>query len=211
MALAKLTDSAVAALLDHLFGATNMTRPATFYLALTSAGVELTGNGYARVAITNNTTNFANTSSRQKLLQVAQAFAAATANWSTVDGWALYDASTNGTAWVSGDMADLPVLAIGDASADTLTSSSHGFTVNQAVRVEAPTGQSLPAGLSASTSYYVVNPTTNTFQLSATQGGSAIDLTVAGAAWVALWYGKSGIAQTDVVQFPANAVKIKIS
>jgi hypothetical protein len=211
MSLAKLTDSAVAALLDKLFGNTDFTPPATFYIALTSGGTELSGSGYARVAVTNNTTNFANTASRQKLLQQIESFAAATANWSNVDGWALYDASTNGTAWVSGDTADLPILCIGDASADTLTSSSHGLTANQAVRVEAPTGGTLPTGLAASTTYYVINPTTNTFQLSATQGGSAIDLTAAGLAWVALWYGKTGIVQTDVVQFPANTIKIKIS
>jgi hypothetical protein len=33
------------------------------------------------------------------------------------------------------------------------------------------------AGLSASTDYYVISPSTNTFKLSATSGGSEIDFT----------------------------------
>lgn len=208
MSFPKLSDSAVATLLDSMFGSGS---PATLYIALTSGGVELSGSGYARLAITNNSTNFPATSSRLKQLHVAAAFAAATANWSNVDGWAVYSVATNGTAIISGDTVGLPVEALGDASADTLTSSSHPFTANQAVRVEAPTGLSLPTPLAAATTYYVVTPTTNNFQVSATQGGAAIDITAAGVALVGLWYGKTGIVQTDVVQIPADAISVKIS
>ena len=51
--------------LGHLFGGTTYAPPATWYVGLFSAaptdstaGTELTGGGYARAAVTNNTTNF---------------------------------------------------------------------------------------------------------------------------------------------------------
>jgi hypothetical protein len=37
--------------------------------------------------------------------------------------------------------------------------------------------ESLPAGLAATTIYYVVGSTTNTFQVSLTSGGAAVDIT----------------------------------
>src|SRR4051812_12603217 len=51
---------------DLMFGATAFTPPVTYYLALFTTppneagvgGVEVTGGGYARKAITNNKTNF---------------------------------------------------------------------------------------------------------------------------------------------------------
>ena len=50
--------------LGLIFGNTAYSVPATYYLAAFSTtptdqgGTELSGNGYARVSITNNTTNF---------------------------------------------------------------------------------------------------------------------------------------------------------
>ena len=211
MSAPTLTDYAVAALLDHFFGATVKTAPVTFYVKLMSAGVELTGNGYARLAITNNTTNFPNTAARLKALAVAAAFAAATGAWSSVDGWELMDASSGGNAWLSGDTQDFAKLCRGAATGDTLTFASHGFSDGTAVRVEAPTGHSLPTGLAVSTTYYVVSTATNTFQLAATSGGAAIDLTADGLALVAAWYGKTGIVATDVYQLPVSGIKVKIA
>ena len=69
------TTYAVGKILDLFFGNTTATPPATWYIALTSSGTELSGNGYARLAVTNNTTNFANTASRLKLLQTLAQFA----------------------------------------------------------------------------------------------------------------------------------------
>jgi len=64
------------------------------------------------------------------------------------------------------------------ASADTITIPLHGFAANDRVMVATTGG--LPAGLSASTAYYVIVVDVNTIKLSATSGGSAIDLTTAG-------------------------------
>ena len=59
-----------------------------------------------------------------------------------------------------------------------LTSNAHGLTVNESVLLT--TSGSLPGGLSIATVYYVINPTTNTFKLSATQGGAPVVLSANG-------------------------------
>lgn len=59
------------------------------------------------------------------------------------------------------------------ASPGVITWTGHGFSNGQAVAFT--TTGALPTGLSANTTYYVVNATTNTFQVSATVGGAAIN------------------------------------
>lgn len=60
----------------------------------------------------------------------------------------------------------------------TFAINSHGYTLNQTVQLDADnpsTANGIPAGLAPPpTKYYIVNPTTNTFQLSATPSGSPI-------------------------------------
>lgn len=59
------------------------------------------------------------------------------------------------------------------ASPGVVILNGHGFPANAPV-VLSTTG-ALPTGLAAATTHYVTSPTTNTFQLSATKGGSAIN------------------------------------
>lgn len=63
------------------------------------------------------------------------------------------------------------------ALTDTFTSYAHGYANTNQVRLIGP---SLPTGISQSTTYYVVTSATDTFQLSLTQGGAAINLTADG-------------------------------
>ena len=60
-----------------------------------------------------------------------------------------------------------------DASANTLTISGHGLTDNVFVTF---TG-TVPDGITAGLNYYVINDETNTFSVSTTLGGSAVDIT----------------------------------
>ncbi|HNP73851.1 MAG TPA: hypothetical protein PKK15_22235 [Kouleothrix sp.] len=60
------------------------------------------------------------------------------------------------------------------ASADTITKAAHGLSNGAQVVFQSIT---TTTGFSTFTRYYVVGATTNTFQISATYGGSAIDLT----------------------------------
>lgn len=65
------------------------------------------------------------------------------------------------------------------AVSNELSVTGHGYTTNQPVTVR-NTGGGLPAGLSANTYYYVIYVDANTFKLSTTVNGAAIDLTTAG-------------------------------
>ncbi len=64
------------------------------------------------------------------------------------------------------------------ATSDVVTLAQHGYSDTQRVRVFS-TG-TLPAGLSADTDYYVINAAGNTFKLSTSSGGSAVDITDTG-------------------------------
>jgi len=90
-------------LVGHVIGNTQYTAPATLYVALFSAspgdgdtGTELTGNGYARVAVTNNLTNWSNTVSGQRSNAVAISFPQATADWLPAVSFGVYDAASAG-------------------------------------------------------------------------------------------------------------------
>ena len=117
-------------LLDHVFGAAAYTAPATLYAALytatpsdTGGGTEVTGGSYARVAVTNNATNFPAASAGAKANGTAITFPSPTANWGVVVAFALLDAASAGNflCWGAitpnktvnnGDPA--PSFAIGD-------------------------------------------------------------------------------------------------
>ena len=58
------------------------------------------------------------------------------------------------------------------ATPGVVTLASHGLAAN--TRVVLNTTGALPSGLLTNTTYFVVSPTTNTFELSLTSGGSAI-------------------------------------
>lgn len=71
------------------------------------------------------------------------------------------------------------------AAADTITCPGHGFTDDSRVMFFAHEDAALPTGLTEGTRYFVINSTTDTFQVSATQGGAAVDITAAGFGSVA--------------------------
>jgi hypothetical protein len=65
-------------------------------------------------------------------------------------------------------------------TSNTIQSAANGLANAMQVVLNSLLGESLPTGLSANTRYYVVGATTDTFQLSLTEGGAAIDITAQG-------------------------------
>lgn len=65
------------------------------------------------------------------------------------------------------------------ASTDRVNKTAHGLTNNQTIQLRS--GFTGGTGLTAGTTYYVVNATTNDFQVSLTNGGAAVDITVDGS------------------------------
>ncbi len=69
------------------------------------------------------------------------------------------------------------------------------YSANQTVVVFPTAGSTLPSGLTAGTVYYVKSPSSDSFSLSASSGGSAISLSADG----------SGIVQAITVETFAGA------
>lgn len=80
----------------------------------------------------------------------------------------------------SGSLVNQGRPAIASATSDAITIDSHGLDDGDIVRVRAEVGGNLPGGLAPATNYFIVSAGESTFQLSATEGGSAIDITANG-------------------------------
>lgn len=94
-----------------------------------------------------------------------------------------WDALTNGTflgyAPINGGAVD-GVGVVEETSTDTILSPAHGLSDNDRVTTLGPVGESTPSGLDELTIYHVVNSTVDTFQVSLTQGGGAVDILTTG-------------------------------
>jgi hypothetical protein len=89
--------------LNARFGGGTYTKPATVYVALFLAapnvaggGTEVAGGSYARVAVTNDATNFPDAVAGVKSNAAAIAFPSATSAWGVITHGAVFDALTGG-------------------------------------------------------------------------------------------------------------------
>ncbi len=119
--------------LDHVFGATTYTPPATLYMAATTSaptdsagGTEPSGNNYSRLAVTNNTTNFPNASGGAKSNGTVFTWATASGSWGNIIGVDIYDASSGGNRLGYSDVAS---TAIGANDALTIPAGDLDFTL----------------------------------------------------------------------------------
>jgi hypothetical protein len=127
------TDALEQRILDHLFkgGASPaLTALSTVYVALyttvpsdSSAGVEVTGSSYARVAVPS--ANWTRTAS-QIANNVEIAFPAVTGSAYTVVGWACLDAASSGNMLYWGDCSST-VMNVGDVP----RFAANALTVNE--------------------------------------------------------------------------------
>lgn len=184
-----LVDATELAIVNELFGGTAFSADATLYGALFttvpaddgSGGVEANYTSYARVSVTNNTTNFP--SANPKLNGTAVNFPQATGNQSgTIKALGWFTASSGGTLRAIARLVDQVVpMFVGLDTGDIIWAPGHSFTNGVQVVLWAPAGTTLPAGLSADTPYFVISASGDSFQLSLTSGGSAIAITANGS------------------------------
>jgi hypothetical protein len=143
--------------------------------AYTDLGVtETSGGSYARQSIT---WAAAASGARANSAQITIPIAAGV----TIQAVGVWDALTGGASqgfWQIG--STINGVGTATASTDTIASFAHGLANTDRVFVAAPAGSSLPTGLSATTLYFVVGAATDTFQLSLTSGGAAVDITANG-------------------------------
>ena len=118
--MGSLTDSAENAVLNALMNAAALGAPATWYIAAFTAtpsdaagGTEATGGGYARVAVTANTTNFPSASGGALANGTAIDFPQASGSQGTITAAAGMSASSGGTMWWWDDFTGV-AIATGD-------------------------------------------------------------------------------------------------
>lgn len=99
------------ALLDHVLGGGDYSRPATVYIALfteaptdVGGGVEVSGGSYARKAVVNNATNFPAAEDGAKVNGTVIEFVTATADWGLCVAFAILDALSDGNFLYWGDL-----------------------------------------------------------------------------------------------------------
>jgi len=94
-------------ILDKNFGATAYTEPTTYYFGLSTTTIQIDGTGatepsggaYARVALTNNKTNWGTASNASLTNSTAVQFTESTASWGTITYVGIWDALTSGNIW----------------------------------------------------------------------------------------------------------------
>jgi hypothetical protein len=124
----------------------------------------------------------------------------------------IYDAVSSGNLFdiCFLDTKDPLIATVDDITADTWEAPAHGMSNDQRVRLESiPGSGALPTTTALNTDYFVVNATTDDFQLSTSQGGGAINLTVIGRALV-MPYTQLTINQNDAPQFATGQLKLTL-
>lgn len=182
--MSKSVAQANAFLNSHFRGAAYST--VTPYLGLLSdveAETELSGGAYARVALT--TSNMSAAASGSITNSAAITFPTATASQGTAKGFAVYDASSAGNLLRKSYLTSGNYLEFTAAVDDTITAPGHTFSNGDNVVLLALGGTALPTGVTQGTLYFVVSSATNTFKVSLTLGGSAVDITAVGGGQVA--------------------------
>ena len=121
-------------LTDFLYRAQAFAPPASLYIGLfttaptdSSAGVEVTGGSYARVAVTSGLTAWAGTQGAGTTVastgtggttsnNAAITFPAPTANWGVVVAFGIFDAASGGNLWTYANLTTSKTINNGDAA-----------------------------------------------------------------------------------------------
>lgn len=138
--MSALSNYAEAKALDIFFrGTAWSTKPSTLYFALltsepsdTGGGTEVSGTGYARVAVVCNTTNWSKVTVHGAALTNAAtvAFAKARAAWGTVTHVAAYDAASGGNLILWKALEEPKTIAINESLTFDIGDLSFSFTGN---------------------------------------------------------------------------------
>ena len=96
-----------------------------------------------------------------------------------------YDALTVGnqeSKTPAGSTFKRPALV--ENTGDLITLPAHGLSNGDRVVLDEHNGEGIPTGLAADTFYYVISATTDTFQVSLTDGGAAVVVSANGVVYV---------------------------
>lgn len=123
MAKSGMTNTHAQSVLSREFGSVSYTPPVTWYVGASTTTInadgtgatEPVGGGYARVAVTNNTSNWENIPAdvgRRNLTAIE--FPVATASWGTITFVPIYDQASGGTLRYYVQLTNSKVVGIDD-------------------------------------------------------------------------------------------------
>ncbi|MFI7643737.1 hypothetical protein [Nonomuraea sp. NPDC049400] len=137
---------------------------------------EASGGSYARQAVT-----WGAASSGQKANTGALSIPVPAGTFGFLTFWnASGTGNTNnyrGYTPLNGSTKGFGTVDSAGVTADAIQSAAHGLADNDRVMVFNVFAESLPAGLTEGTIYYVVSSATDTFEVSLTQGGASVNIT----------------------------------
>lgn len=167
-------------ILDHILGTGSYTMPTGFWSlhnghpAETGAN-ELTGGSYARQSVA-----FGAAASGAASNTAQEQWDLTGVTGATIFFVGYWDAATVGNYLWSVPLGGTPATFTATNAGDVFTSYAHGYANDDRVYLKRASGSALPAGPSEDILYFVVGATTDTFQVSTTQGGGAVALTTDG-------------------------------
>ena len=213
------TATANNSLIDHLFGGSAFTQPSTLYLALYTAAsgsdpstwteVSTSSTGYARIVAKGD---FAAASASAAASNVANTFGPSTASWGTVVA-AAYISSSSGAGTIYGWFRARPSgatahTAVALSATDVFNSAAHGFSDDDLVVLNPQLGASLPGGVTSGTAYYIISSSTDTYKISASQGGAAVTISSSGECEVHKYSPQTVNASDQQINFASGTLTI---
>lgn len=181
-ALKSGTGGGIAGIITHVGINTLTTSPPTDTTPGTgtnAAATEATGGSpaYARIAVTWGTPASGSVANTGALTFDVPAgtygfftyWNASSGNTSNFRGYSVFGGASPKKGFGTVDSADV--------TANTVTSNGHGLVNTDRVILFNVVGETIPAGITEGGAYFVVGAATDTFQISLTSGGAAVDLT----------------------------------
>lgn len=153
-----------------------------------TGSAEIAGGTYARVATAYSAAAAGAAANNAQLTHNIPAgnTVVAYGHWSALNGGTYYGHTPRvGAGAGQGSIRGFGTVDAADVTANTITSSGHGLANDMRVGVYNVLAETLPAGLTEGTLYFVVGAATDTFQLSLTSGGAAVDITGQGELYFA--------------------------
>lgn len=187
--MSSMSDFLEQELVDHFASDSQLALENTFVALFTDivndagTGTEVTGGAYARIIVNQDgaTGTFwaDNGSSMDNTGDIT--FPQASAAWGRIKSVGIMDALTTGNLLFRGVLGSAPKVFVGTAVDDRINSPAHGRVVDDLiVFMVLEGGAGLPTGIVEGTEYFLINPTTDDFQISTSQGGGAVNLTTDG-------------------------------
>lgn len=178
-AIANIADNAASSPATNLYVAMHTADPGAAGNQTTS---EAAYTNYARVAVARSSSGFTVSTVTITLAAAVSFPAGATGDTDVLAFWSVGTASSGtGKLLYSGPIGTYQGFGTALAATEYLTLPGITGVANaDRIAVFAPPGGSLPTGLTSGTLYYAISVSGNQLQLSATSGGSAVNITADG-------------------------------